>query len=1309
MDTIANLKELSVTETPLVLFDIELPDTQVRRWSTHRVTVDSNIYEAKVLRHNFFEVQGSSDSGIDGIPRISFTLANSDSTMSQIESSVGFKGSKVTATFLFYDLKGDVAASEQAVVFRGLLNPPDDIRERSLRLSALNRMSMQRVLLPSVRIQRRCPWDFPSTASERQEAVSGGSEGSFSRFHRCGYSAGEVGGVGNLDNGLPFTSCRFTREDCIARGMFDADAGSVTTRRFGGIEFVPPRITVRGHREKRSDSAISVNEARYNDFVPIAYGTSWITPPVVFARNDGNLTRTEVLLGLGQIERIHKVVVNEVEIPIGVSGQDLTATGWWNLFADGGRVGGFNLNFTTPGGQALGDPYGSMAALSVVVPNQISDGRSLPRVQVLLDGLQLESFDLFGSSQGFSFAKNPAWILLDVLRRTGWQLDEIDLPSFRAAADYCDQTIAVMDNQGNPVSVPRFELNSVLKDRRSAADVIRGIRNNARLRLTYLNNGKLSAQVENTILLQQPVKPAGSNALTQLNGGWPAYVYTDGSVGGLSSGILRNDDDSPSIRLFSKPTIDTPNRFAVAFSDRFNEFQQDSLALVDSEDIARAGQELTGRLIVDGLPTFDQAARTLKFFLDKSVEGNRFIEFETSVKGVGQTVGDIISVTYIKEGLVDQPFRILRIEPGPNYRSVRITAQTHNDAWYQDTNGQLSLLPPSFRPVSAEPTLPDPLYGSEFDDFGDPQFGITEYQTPGTDGAILIEVEVAFVPPVAGQSLAAGVPIVSLQPTIAATGGTIEGNQTVYYAVTAVDADGLESNPSFVVRAEIPAGTSTNTVTLNALSFTPNTTSFNVYRGALPSTLNRIAFEQSIATTFLDAGLAIDTHGAPSVHYDHANFYWWLETNDELFASIFGPDSVGSSQLALVPDEVIGRTVRLIRGKGAGQERAIRDNDATTVFVTREWQVEPDASTVFVISNSTWHFGGRSRTSPARFQIPNRRDDVVQITGRSANAQNIESLEGLGIVTRWRIGGGGLGVADIDVPPQPTFGLATLGNGNVEFGSIGFSILENTQGIESGTFTLHSYNELAGQPLTDLAAAITDTDTALTLTVAGGASIDDLIQIDSEILKVTDVQNGGLDYTVDRAQCDTVAAVHVISTKVFQLDARTVVMPFDKNLFGTVAGGSWAQAEWMPSIRIACAQLVLTNLFGQSPVGTANFTQLVGGGLRTLHGGQFSFQLEGPMGVLVDAVPLVNVPEAVSIRDVFAVVKGAPVGSDLTVRVLQDGVEVTTVTILDGQIASSSVLGVALPVLQSGSHLGLDITAVGSQFPGSDLTVTVRV
>jgi hypothetical protein len=120
--------------------------------------------------------------------------------------------------------------------------------------------------------------------------------------------------------------------------------------RFGGIEFVPSAISVRTYGKDWSTSAVSANQARYNDFVPMVYGTAWHTPTVVFARNDGNLTRMEVLLGVGEMQGVLTVLVNDVEIPLGVAGANMTGTGWYNVPTLGTRDGGATTTFWMPPG-----------------------------------------------------------------------------------------------------------------------------------------------------------------------------------------------------------------------------------------------------------------------------------------------------------------------------------------------------------------------------------------------------------------------------------------------------------------------------------------------------------------------------------------------------------------------------------------------------------------------------------------------------------------------------------------------------------------------------------------------------------------------------------------------------------------------------------------------------------------------------------------------------------------------------------------------------------------------------------------------
>lgn len=203
MQTAYELKEQAVTDTPLLLFDCVLPDGEVEHWSTHGVTIDGTVYEARVLRHSAFDIQTATDQGVDGSPRISVLLANADSHFSEIERATGFKGSQVTVAFLFFDLRNKVPVSDTIVVFQGICNPPDQIKEATFRLSATNRMNLQRLSLPPIHIQRRCPWDFPRTEDQRVEAVDGGANGKYSRFYACGYSADIPGGAGNLNNGAP--------------------------------------------------------------------------------------------------------------------------------------------------------------------------------------------------------------------------------------------------------------------------------------------------------------------------------------------------------------------------------------------------------------------------------------------------------------------------------------------------------------------------------------------------------------------------------------------------------------------------------------------------------------------------------------------------------------------------------------------------------------------------------------------------------------------------------------------------------------------------------------------------------------------------------------------------------------------------------------------------------------------------------------------------------------------------------------------------------------------------------------------------
>lgn len=750
---------------------------------------------------------------------------------------------------------------------------------------------------------------------------------------------------------------------------------------------------------------------------------------------------------------------------------------------------------------------------------------------------------------------------------------------------------------------------------------------------------------------------------------------------------------------------DTPNRFSAEFQDALNEYQQDSFSLVDPDDVARSGQEVAATLNAAGLPHFDQAARVLKGSLDKSVRGNTYIEFDTSVKAFGVRPGDLITVTYLKEGFLRQPFRVLKIAPGANHRVTTVTAQIHNDAWYSDGNGHVDTGAGGRLNNGGGIGVPRPLIGTELDEHGELQFGIEESAATSSDGTVETSLAASFFVPAVANGPGPRIPLLSLAASVGG-GGSLSSGQTLYYAVAAVDGSGNESALSFIVRAVIAS--SGRSVTLNGLSFAPETAGFHVYRGSTPAQLFRIANDQPVATSFTDTGLAKQLVAPPDPNFDHANFYWRMEMQPEFSGTIHSATTVGNGTLAMAVNRYRGMIARITRGKGAGQERAVTANSATTLTVAPAWDVEPDATSHFVVAENGWRFGALGTTSPVQFTVPNRAGETVQISGRAANVNDVESAAEISTLTRCQIGGSG--GADDDVPPRPYFGLAAVPKGGgVVLSGVSFEDLENTHTITSGTLTLHYWNELLGTPSLALAGAISNTDTVLDLNAAGTAAVGDLIQIGIEVLRVEEVLLSGTRYGVTRNIDDSGAVAHAAGATVYTLAVKTAIAPFPPEFFGSPYSGSWTHTIPLPDARVAAAELFVTNDRGNSESRGIYLTHNDNLGLRTLSGGQYSIQVSGYLAVDELAAPPLIVEAPHAVRDVYAVL-GRVADSPVQVRLNVNGATYCTLTFpAAGVNVSDAADGNALPPLQTGSKVTLSVLSVGATYPGADLTVLIRL
>ncbi len=1304
MPSISMMKEQSATDTPVLFFECRFPDGAMERWATHAVRLDGVAFEERVLSHNAFELSGGTEDGLDWAARLTLTLQNTDSRLSQLEQNVGFRGATITVKFAFCDLSQGGNTTPAMFLFRGATASLEQTSQTRATLSFGNRLDLQRILLPTERIQKRCGWSFPATADEREEAMSGLDRGKYSPFFRCGYSPDQQGGVGTMGpGGQPFTTCGHTAAACQERGMYRTDAAGRATRRFGGIQFVPSSVLVRGAGDRSFKlSPVVENQAKYNDFVPMVYGTAWFAPPLVFSRNDGNLTRMQVLLGLGEMDAVLKVLVNGVEMPQGVAGQNMTSTGWYNVVSLGNRTGNFDGNFANSAGEPAGDPFGSLAYLSVVAPNRLANGSAAPKIEVLVRGLKLSVFDAEGNYSGEEHSANPAWVILDALRRVGWGLSELDLKSFSEAAAVCASPVQARDWSGATVSVPRYQANVALLRKQSAAEVLRGVRQAANLMFGYSADGKLQVMVEDRLSRQQPVRRETTNAALTLSGGWPAYEFGDGTAG--RSGIVRRPNGESSLRVLRRPSEDTLNRVSVEFQDEWNDYQQDSLSITATDEVAAQGFEMAGTVAALGIANPDQARRLCRLALLKAVEGNLHVEFETSMKGLGVRPGDLITLTYAKEGFDRQLFRVLRVSPRLNFQTALIRAQIHNDAWYEDDGTSDGF--GGRRGRRADDGTPRSLMGAAENGS---QFAVQEESATGADGSGQLSLRTFYVPPSRTFAPGLAIPVLALQPQMEQTGGQLRGAQRLLYAVAAAETGGGESGLSFAAQAVLPAGTNTNAITLSGIRARSGTAAVNIYRGSSLSTLRRIGSVAPGVSTFRDDGLPGLPVMPPDPNFDHANFYWRLELQPPCAVIARTARSVSHASLLMETDQYRGQIVRMMSGSGRGQERRVVANDATTLVVDADWTVMPGLGDEFAVVEPM-RFGGSTQTETVSFPIPNRRGAVVQILGLAANARDQESSTEEAVVTRWQVGGAAGDGLDVEAPPRPFFGLDARGNGRVELGGVGFADLANTRSVTAGTLNLFYWNELTDAAVLRLTGAIPATATTIQLNGPATVPVGSFLQIGREILAVQSV--AGTQVQVARAALGSIAEAQAGDTRVYPLAQMTCIAPFAKGLFGSPASGTYTARFDLANCRIAAATLYVTNTKGDSPVAVVAYTSNTDFGLRTLRGGALVMQSQGYLAVQSAAIPAVPVPHRVSVRDVFATVAEAPMGGPIALRLSLDGEPYCDLTIPAGSLLSETLSGTDLPLLPEKAVVGVDVVEVpgsGAGRPGRDLTVTLRL
>lgn len=900
-------KELALGYQSLLLATFQFTDGTYLRLSTKPLNVSEGGYQyggadylGRLLDENIQAIQSRSEQGIDRIPQVSLKIADPDATIwngYEQDAYKGFKGATLTLTFTFWEADTGNFASDSLTWVFVCDAPQQRDAQGNITVTANASHNLQKVDLPVWKIQPRCANNFPATLAQRQD----GADNEDSPFWNCGYCPDGSGG--NVCGNGSYTTCNYTPADCKARGMYTQDSSSRWTSRYSGEQWAPPNREVRSKSYAQGKTITvfdSQNPNLYDQYVPMLYGTQWLEPVQLNMVQDGNSARLEAVICQDDITQygILMVLVNDHVIPQWYGTGDPLYR--WQFCTDNGHLStgdrsGARSNdagYNDTSGHPLGDPHGGKATIEIVVYLDLVGGGGSPNVRILARGPKLRVYTN-ATTYTKQFTANPVWQLMDLLIWSNYKYSQIDIANFVTASAYCDPSVSYTDLNGNTSSHARFRSSFALTKRQKASDVVQSLLQSFDGQLGYGPTGLLQLQIHQTLADQQPSAIAGSNYNTAVlsmhaNGtaanGYVAYLFDESNI------------DGP-VKITSRPNSDSPNRVNFGFQDEDNRWQDDSITMVDTADIARSGgyggsQETPASVNITGVCNFDQGIRDANVYLAETLRGNeigdtrgtRYFEVSSNFRGVHLKVGQICMVRFQQLGLepatpLQSPSgtpvmgilaRLIKIAPTTDWEKATYTLQWHEDIWYTDAYGQQparfysdpSKHKPARLPYPWQPNGEIPMGSNALG--RNSNFALAQVYSKDSAGNTIATLVVNGVPP-ANSFGAVAPPLVGTQGTTANSGGSITGGQTIVMCISAKDSTGKYSPLSKPCLVSIPTGTNTNTATSATVNWQTGTSGYILFAGPDEQHMAVQASGTTTPSSFTLTSLANSTYGPPDV------------------------------------------------------------------------------------------------------------------------------------------------------------------------------------------------------------------------------------------------------------------------------------------------------------------------------------------------------------------------------------------------------------------------------------------------------------
>jgi hypothetical protein len=732
-------KELAAAYRPVVFVDFLFPDGATLYVASIAATFNGHTYDARIDDQQIDRISSLSEQGIDRVPSVTIVLADpSGSVFASYERGHGFKGASMTLRFALYDPPSGNFTTDNFVPFVGVCDQPS-IDGKNLTVSAQSKLNFSQFMLPTAPIQVRCIWINPTTVAQRA-----GADDAASLYYPCGETR-------DLTTAPP---CAYTKQTCTrpnrysgstwAPGQTDAGENYIsgkwdswrnadTSGKYkeywpvwlGGIAWMQcvPLNQFGDGNYTRGEVAVGIGEVAVSRVIANGIelsqgGKDYFWAYTNLGYRDGTPNADSGYNGQGDpyggltvIEyRAPKTVISpETAATVMVLGEKAVnghtvAPSSIEIASVQAGINGNPSPIIIHFGRVLGtyDP-GDQSAITITGCSWAPANGSwtMELLDQPYDHATLRGSMAYGSGGACTAYYNQLTqsgggvtpgLIQETLRQCGITNDEISAPMMAVADAICNATVTTTDGSGATYGQNRFTSAVAVRQRRSAADIVRGLRQSIGALLTVDQAGLIGLRVEGPLAEQQSAPVDGSNNATPISS-----ILRDGSSANGYTAYRFDESTAWNLKRDPQQVAQMPNRVTFSFQDPVQEFAISSFSLVDSDDIARIGREVPGGLQVnpEGIASYNHALRCARLGLNKIHRGNPagdtrgtdWWEWTSSFRACKLRVGDIITLNNTLYSLTEQMVRLTEIKPSKNFETVALKGHYHDDTWYLDSHG----------------------------------------------------------------------------------------------------------------------------------------------------------------------------------------------------------------------------------------------------------------------------------------------------------------------------------------------------------------------------------------------------------------------------------------------------------------------------------------------------------------------------------------------------------------------------------------------------------------------------------------------